>query len=645
KERRARFAALAAEANVRRTLHAYERDTYPVQIRQAHQEWQANSVPAMMETLQSCPPRLRHWEWYYLNSLPSEPVMSWQAHRRVRAVALAPDLGWLATGGNRGVIKFWEPHTGKELRSIRAHRGYINDLCVSPDGRFLASSGQDGRVCLWETDRWSGPNVLAQQERSVKSLSFSHNGRLAAGGTDRWVKVWDAATAEEIYSTELPQRVNCISLNHDGTRLMIGHLNSPASVIDLDSGTRQTLKSSTVVSARWSSHDDWLAMGDANLLHVCDPYNGSVLRTIELGTEQLMDLDASADLLAAAGNSRSIRLFRLPSAQPLIAYRGHDASVDAVALDDDQKLLVSADRHGVVKTWRLGPRQDRIQWPAHQGPVREIALGRDGKLIASVSDDGTLRLWRADSGQLLRTIDAHRGGAHCVAFLPDGDRIATGGMDRSVHLWNIDTGKRLQSFRGHTRQVWGLAVSSNGELLASGSTDASVRLWEIASGKLQHTLIEPPSLNTIHGLEFSSDNRFVFAGTGPMLRSWSVKTGRLRSNIEAHESSIFETARMPDDRIVTVAMDGTARIWDAGGDDCQMILRTDSSCRTVARSPQGLRLVTGHFDRTLRIWDTSIGRELLQLETPGTLLSAEFSPDGRRLVGGLDSGKIVIWSW
>jgi WD40 repeat protein len=152
--------------------------------------------------------------------------------RFVRAVAFSPNGEMIAAGGN-GPTKLFDAKTRQEIGSFpevmcpsflpsgdriagwthaaglvtlcdvpsgqvrpwRAHTCPIEGLSVSPDGRFIASLGKDGKVKVWYlgTDWPFEVATLRGHRGSVYSAAFTPDGArlLTAGIEDCAVRVWD----------------------------------------------------------------------------------------------------------------------------------------------------------------------------------------------------------------------------------------------------------------------------------------------------------------------------------------------------------------------------------------------------------------------------------------------------------------------
>src|SRR5205085_10190876 len=106
-----------------------------------------------------------------------------------------------------------------------------------PAGPRLASGGFDGTVRVWEAR--SGKKVLTFSEHAgpVFSVSFSPDGgRLASAGLDT-VRVWDARSGKQALPLEKqPEAVAAVSFSPDGKRLAGAGLDEAVKVWGADGG-------------------------------------------------------------------------------------------------------------------------------------------------------------------------------------------------------------------------------------------------------------------------------------------------------------------------------------------------------------------------------------------------------------------------
>src|SRR6266496_2661064 len=125
------------------------------------------------------------------------------ARRSVIYIAFSPDGRWLASGGDDKTIKIWEVATGKEIQTLRGHKKNVYAVVFSSNGRYLASASADKSVKLWDVTTGREIHTLTGHGSDVSSIAFSPDSRwLASGSWDKTIKIWDVQTGREVRTLE-----------------------------------------------------------------------------------------------------------------------------------------------------------------------------------------------------------------------------------------------------------------------------------------------------------------------------------------------------------------------------------------------------------------------------------------------------------
>ena len=135
------------------------------------------------------------WEWQ------SETfVLKQQGHSgSVNCVAYSPDGQYLATGADDGKVKLWSTHTGFCFVTFDDHDGPIADVAFHPKGQALFSASTDGTIRAFDMTRYRCFRTFATPtpaQLSTMAVDPMAN-VVVAGSLDEFVVyVWDIKTGK-----------------------------------------------------------------------------------------------------------------------------------------------------------------------------------------------------------------------------------------------------------------------------------------------------------------------------------------------------------------------------------------------------------------------------------------------------------------
>jgi WD40 repeat protein len=152
----------------------------------------------------------------------------------VNSVSFSPDGKVLASGGEDNTVKLWDVASGKLIRSINAHIDAVNTVAFSPDGKILASGSggefglKEASIKLWDVYNGKflnelGTTILDRHTSRITSVAFSSDGKyLVSASIDKSIRLWDVSTGKilKILSGEI--EINVIALSKDRKFLAAG---------------------------------------------------------------------------------------------------------------------------------------------------------------------------------------------------------------------------------------------------------------------------------------------------------------------------------------------------------------------------------------------------------------------------------------
>jgi WD40 repeat protein len=98
----------------------------------------------------------------------------------VYSVAIAPDGTWLATTGRDDTVRVWDRASGTCTATLTGHTDWVYSVAIAPDGTWLATTSTDNTVRVWSVPGQCTV-AIARAEAALSSCSWGTAGELAVG--------------------------------------------------------------------------------------------------------------------------------------------------------------------------------------------------------------------------------------------------------------------------------------------------------------------------------------------------------------------------------------------------------------------------------------------------------------------------------
>ena len=125
------------------------------------------------------------------------PLFTWTTPREFWISDFSPDGRFVATSSQDGDVALWDTISGKQVRSFKGHGGGVNSARFSRDGTRLITASDDRTLRVWDVSTGAPLTLMLEQDAALTDALLGPDNALAySAGLDGAVRAWDARTGK-----------------------------------------------------------------------------------------------------------------------------------------------------------------------------------------------------------------------------------------------------------------------------------------------------------------------------------------------------------------------------------------------------------------------------------------------------------------
>jgi periodic tryptophan protein 2 len=319
----------------------------------------------------------------------------------------------------------WEWRSETYVLKQQGHFFDVNVLAYSPDGRLIATGGDDGKVKIWNTSSGFCFVTFANHSAPVTAVEFSLTGTVVfSSSLDGTVRAYDLTRYRpfRLLTSPTPTQFSCLAIDPSGELVCAGSV-EPFDVYV------------------WS-------LKTGKLLDVLSGHTGPL---------SSLSFSSAQSLLASASWDGSVRTWDVFNGTGVVETYTHATDVLAVAFRPDGKEIASSSLDGQIYFWDV-----------HEGTCKGVIEGR--KDIIGGRRQGDART----------AMNSTHGSAFTsLCYSADGQCVLAGGNSKYVCIYAIDAKLLLKKFQwSRNESLSGMKnflnsrhIGENGDVNAIDDTD------------------------------------------------------------------------------------------------------------------------------------------------------------------------------
>lgn len=435
------------------------------------------------------------------------PIDTLKAHDRFVFYIDMDSKGTQLLTSNGLDIKIWDFQTRALKKTITPHRGFINTVSFSQDGKKIVTTAtchnqnaSDSHLtCLWSVETGDSISTIRESYYGNDWAEFSSDGYYIIGGDScsfvkklspivpitgkimipgDVIKFWNTNTGEVKRIVKVRGNTGCYNAKRQNVVSFDG---DSALIYNISSDILHVLKghSKDITKAIYSPDgNEILTCSNDLTIRIWDAGTGDMKKVLKGHTNSLMDVKYSPDgkYVVSAAADNTIRLWDISTSAPQFVLNRNDG--------------LGSDVNYRTNFFYKGKNLQDTVFCINQ----KIALSPNGKYVAASSTGGQIRIWNAGNGQFYGKLTSKTGNVpYLLAYDSKEKHLAT--FDSfSINIWDLES-KSLKYERNIKRgysNVEEIAFSPNSDRIAIVYNDSLVLITDIEKDVSDSIIIDSP---------------------------------------------------------------------------------------------------------------------------------------------------------
>ncbi|OAJ36787.1 hypothetical protein, variant [Batrachochytrium dendrobatidis JEL423] len=315
------------------------------------------------------------------------------SQKKINTIAVNSTGEWLAFGSAKlGQLLVWEWQSESYVLKQQGHQHDMNSISYSPDGQFIATGGDDGKVKLWNTQTGFCFVTFTEHSGGIVALDFAKRGQIVfSASMDGTVRAFDLVRYRNFrtFTSPKPVQFSSLAVNTSGEIVCAGSSDSFEIYV-------------------WS-------VQTGRLLDILSGHEGPV-------SALAFSMD---DVLASSSWDKTVRIWDIFARDKQSEIFDHQSEVLTLAFTPDSKCIATATLDGQICIWDLNL----------------------SKQITTIDGRKDISGGRGSTDKIAAANSAFGKNFTSICFTADGSAIIAGGNSKYVCIYHVASQSLLKKFQ------------------------------------------------------------------------------------------------------------------------------------------------------------------------------------------------------